>query len=195
MQWHAFSIAGLLAIYGFLIVSMLVMLGLSLFTSDGWAVVSASPAFMPWVGILRRFCLLKFLTSSSLFPIPLLLLEMLIAGVVCGVLGFSGNSSVAVAWIYLAIATIALLKSCELCPQPGNYRWGSGHFRHSQPFQDTNPVFVDCYTLLVISMFSFIALKKFALDEPSRQFVMNWLQMRWALIPPTIRYWLSRWAR
>jgi len=39
-----------------------------------------------------------FNSSSSLFPIPLLLLEMLIAGVVCGVLGILSGIPVAVAW-------------------------------------------------------------------------------------------------
>jgi len=95
---------------------------------------------------------------------------MLIAGVVCSVGHFSGNSSVAVAWDLFAIATSPLLKSCELCPLTWKLQVGQWAFRHSQPFQ-TPIQYLWIAIPLVISMFSFIALKKFALDEPSRQFV------------------------
>jgi len=59
------------------------MLGLSLYL-PGWAVVSGLP-FMQGGYIAAILSTQVFNSSSSLFP--LLLLEMLIAGAVCGVLG------------------------------------------------------------------------------------------------------------
>jgi len=129
---------------------------------------------------VRRFCLLKFNSSSSLFPIPLLLLEMLIAGV-CGMLGILVGIPAlrlrGICWRSLS----PLLKSCELSLnleiQVGQWAFSAFPNRSKQ----LQYLWI-AIPLLVISMFSFIALNKFALGEPSRQFVrMNWLQMRWAL--------------
>jgi branched-chain amino acid transport system permease protein len=115
MQWHAFSIAGFFATYGFLIVSMLLgaMLGLSLYLPLMAGQLSlASPGFYALGGYIAAILSTQvFNSSSGLFPIPLLLLEMLIAGVVCGILGILvGIPALRLRGIYLAIATIAFVE-------------------------------------------------------------------------------------
>jgi len=101
-------------------------------TSDGWATVLASPAFT-WVGIAAILST-QVLTSSSLFPIPLLLGDADCRRV-WNIGNFSGNSSVAVAWYLLAIATIAFVEVLRVYIPTWKLQVGQWAFRHSQPFQ------------------------------------------------------------
>ena len=81
--------SGFFDTYGFLLVSMLLgaLLGLSLYLPLMAGQLSlATPGFYALGGYIAAILSTSvFKSSSNLFPIPLLLLEMLIAGVVCGV--------------------------------------------------------------------------------------------------------------
>ncbi len=101
--------------YGSLIVSMVLgaLLGLSLYLPLMTGQLSlASPGFYALGGYIAAILSTKVFTSdSSLFPIPLLLTEMVIAGVVSGLLGAAvGIPALRLRGIYLAIATIAFVE-------------------------------------------------------------------------------------
>jgi branched-chain amino acid transport system permease protein len=101
---------------GFLIVSALMgaMLGLSLYLPLMAGQLSlASPGFYALGGYVAAIFSTKvFLPNpGQLFPIPLLLLEMLLAGLLCGLLGLLvGIPALKLRGIYLAIATIAFVE-------------------------------------------------------------------------------------
>jgi len=85
---------------------------------------------------------------------------MLIAGVVCGVLGILvGIPALRLRGIYLAIATIAFVEVLRVMSLNLEITGGAG-ISAFPTVPDTNPVFVDCYTLLVISMFFIYRLEK-----------------------------------
>ena len=101
--------------YGFLIVSMLLgaMLGLSLYLPLMTGQLSlASPGFYALGGYIAAILSTTvFQTTGGLFPLPLLLLEMIIAGAVSGLLGILvGIPALRLRGIYLAIATIAFVE-------------------------------------------------------------------------------------
>jgi branched-chain amino acid transport system permease protein len=102
------------AAYGSLIVSMVLgsLLGLSLYLPIMAGQLSlASPGFYALGGYIAAILSTKVFVSDGLFPIPLLLLEMLIAAVVSGLLGFVvGIPVLRLRGIYLAIATIAFVE-------------------------------------------------------------------------------------
>jgi len=129
-------------------------------------------------GYVRRFCLLKFSPPVVYFYSPAATGDADCRRSVWNVRHFEWNSSVAVAWYLLAIAIafVEVLRVMSLLEITG----GAVGIFGIPTVPNTNPVFVDYIPYFMISMFSFIALKRFALGEPSRQFV-NWLQMRWAL--------------
>jgi branched-chain amino acid transport system permease protein len=107
--------ADFLNTYGFLIVSMLLgaLLGLSLYLPLMAGQLSlASPGFYAVGGYIAAIFSTKvFQFEGDLFPIPFLVLEMLIAGVVTGVLGvIVGVPALRLRGIYLAIATIAFVE-------------------------------------------------------------------------------------
>ncbi|PLZ30021.1 branched-chain amino acid ABC transporter permease, partial [Fischerella thermalis WC542] len=83
--------ADFIGTYGALIVSMVLgaLLGLSLYLPLMAGQLSlASPGFYALGGYIAAILSTTVFTSSdNLFPIPLLLLEMLIAGIVSGLLG------------------------------------------------------------------------------------------------------------
>ncbi len=108
--------ADFFATYGSLIVSMVLgsLLGLSLYLPLMAGQLSlASPGFYAVGGYIAAILSTTIFTTpaSKLFPVPLLLVEMLIAGFVCALLGFAvGIPVLRLRGIYLAIATIAFVE-------------------------------------------------------------------------------------
>lgn len=101
--------------YGSLIVSMVLgaLLGLSLYLPLMAGQLSlASPGFYALGGYIAAILSTKvFQTNSNSFPIPLLLLEMLVAAAISGLLGIAvGIPALRLRGIYLAIATIAFVE-------------------------------------------------------------------------------------
>jgi branched-chain amino acid transport system permease protein len=101
--------------YDFLIVSMLLgaMLGLSLYLPLMTGQLSlASPGFYAVGGYIAAILSTQVLHyEGDLFPVPFLLLEMLLAAIVCGILGMAiGIPALRLRGIYLAIATIAFVE-------------------------------------------------------------------------------------
>ncbi|KGF73118.1 branched-chain amino acid ABC transporter permease [Neosynechococcus sphagnicola sy1] len=130
--------------YGFLIVSMLLgaMLGLSLYLPLMAGQLSlASPGFYAVGGYIAAILSTQvFHFTGELFPVPLLLLEMLIAGLVCGVLGvLVGVPALRLRGIYLAIATIAFVEILRILSLNLDITGGAvGIFGIPQPF--TSPL-------------------------------------------------------
>jgi branched-chain amino acid transport system permease protein len=128
------------ATYGPLIVAMVLgaMLGLSLYLPLMAGQLSlASPGFYALGGYTAAILstqVLKF--EGSLFPLPLLLLEMAIAGVLCGILGvFVGIPALRLRGIYLAIATIAFIEILRILSLNLDITGGAvGIFGIPQPF-------------------------------------------------------------
>jgi branched-chain amino acid transport system permease protein len=106
----------LFSTYGFLIVSMLLgaMLGLSLYLPLMAGQLSlASPGFYALGGYVAAIFSTKVVSVSpgQSYPVAFLLLEMLIAGLLCGFLGVAvGVPALKLQGIYLAIATIAFVE-------------------------------------------------------------------------------------
>ena len=127
--------------YGSLMVSMLLgaMLGLSLYLPLMAGQLSlASPGFYALGGYIAAILSTQiFKSNSALFPIPLVLLEMLIAGVVAGILGvIVGIPALRLRGIYLAIATIAFVEILRiLCLNLPITGGAIGIFGIPQPFQ------------------------------------------------------------
>ncbi len=132
---------GFIATYGFLIVSMALgaMLGLSLYLPLMAGQLSlASPGFYAVGGYVAAILSTQvFKSTASLFPIPLVLLEMLAAGVLCGLLGIAvGIPALRLRGIYLAIATIAFVEILRvLCLNLEITGGAVGIFGIPQPFQ------------------------------------------------------------
>ena len=150
---------GFFATYGFLVVSMVLgaMLGLSLYLPLMAGQLSlASPGFYALGGYVAAILSTQVFSSpSSLYPIPLLLLEMLIAGVVCGVLGILvGVLALRLRGIYLAIATIAFVEVLRVISLNLEITGGAvGIFGVPQPFQTAIGYLWIAVPLLLISMF------------------------------------------
>ncbi len=125
--------------YGFLLVSMLLgaMLGLSLYLPLMAGQLSlASPGFYALGGYIAAILSTKVFRFEGLFPLPLLLLEMTIAAVVCGVLGVAvGVPALRLRGIYLAIATIAFVEILRVLSLNLEITGGAvGIFGVPQPF-------------------------------------------------------------
>ncbi len=144
--------------YGFLIVSMLLgaMLGLSLYLPLMAGQLSlASPGFYALGGYIAAILSTQvFKTGSSLFPIPLLLLEMLLAAVLSGLLGvLVGIPALRLRGIYLAIATIAFVEILRILALNLDITGGAvGIFGIPQPFQTPIEYLWIVLPLLAISM-------------------------------------------
>ncbi|MEH2394337.1 MAG: branched-chain amino acid ABC transporter permease [Nostoc sp.] len=144
--------------YGSLIVSMVLgaLLGLSLYLPLMTGQLSlASPGFYALGGYIAAILSTKVLTSSSsLYPIPLLLLEMLIAGVISGLLGvLVGIPALRLRGIYLAIATIAFVEVLRVISLNLDITGGAiGIFGIPQPFQTQLEYLWIVLPLLLISM-------------------------------------------
>lgn len=126
--------------YGSLIVSMVLgaLLGLSLYLPLMTGQLSlASPGFYALGGYIAAILSTKVFTSSSgIFPIYLLLLEMVIAGIVAGLLGvIVGILALRLRGIYLAIATIAFVEVLRVFSLNWEITGGAvGIFGIPQPF-------------------------------------------------------------
>lgn len=147
------------AIYGFLIVSMVLgaILGLSLYLPLMAGQLSlASPGFYALGGYIAAILSTKVWVTSTadLFPIPLLLLEMLIAGLVSGVLGLIvGAPVLRLRGIYLAIATIAFVEILRVLSLNLEITGGAvGIFGIPQPFLTPIEYLWVAVPLLLISM-------------------------------------------
>jgi branched-chain amino acid transport system permease protein len=146
-----------LSTYGFLIVSMLLgaMLGLSLYLPLMAGQLSlASPGFYALGGYIAAISSTQVFKTEGNFPIPLLLLEMLIAGVVCGLLGVAvGIPALRLRGIYLAIATIAFVEILRILALNLDITGGAiGIFGIPQPFQTAIDYLWIVIPLLAISI-------------------------------------------
>lgn len=152
--------------YGFLIVSMIIgaMLGLSLYLPLMAGQLSlASPGFYALGGYIAALLSTQFFaTSEGLFPIPLLLLEILIAAVVCGILGvIVGIPALRLRGIYLAIATIAFVEILRVVSLNLEITGGAvGIFGIPQPFPTALEYLWIVIPLLLVSMFFLYRLEK-----------------------------------
>lgn len=150
--------AEFIATYGNLIVSMVLgaMLGLSLYLPLMAGQLSlASPGFYALGGYIAAILSTGvFKTSAPLFPIPLLLLEMLVAGVVCGILGILvGIPALRLKGIYLAIATIAFVEVLRVVSLNLEITGGAvGIFGIPQPFASAITYLWVAIPLLLLSM-------------------------------------------
>lgn len=147
-----------LDIYGPLIVNMVLgaLLGLSLYLPLMAGQLSlASPGFYALGGYIAAILSTSiFKSSGTPFPIPILLLEMLIAGLVCGGLGIIvGIPALRLRGIYLAIATIAFVEVLRVLSQNLDITGGAvGIFGIPQPFTKQIDYLWIALPLLIISM-------------------------------------------
>jgi branched-chain amino acid transport system permease protein len=143
--------------YGFLFVSMILgaMLGLSLYLPLMAGQLSlASPGFYALGGYIAAILSTKVFQVTETFLIPLLLLEMLISGIVCGLLGVVvGVPALRLRGIYLAIATIAFVEILRVLALNLDITGGAvGIFGIPQPFQSPIEYLWIVLPLLLISM-------------------------------------------
>ncbi|NMF66511.1 branched-chain amino acid ABC transporter permease [Brasilonema octagenarum] len=129
------------ATYGSLIVSMVLgaLLGLSLYLPLMAGQLSmASPGFYALGGYTAAILSTTvFASKSNSFPIPLLLVEMLIAAVISGLVGVAvGIPALRLRGIYLAIATIAFVEVLRVISLNLDITGGAvGIFGIPQPFE------------------------------------------------------------
>ena len=144
--------------YQNLIVSMVMgaLLGLSLYLPLMTGQLSlASPGFYALGGYIAAILSTKvFKIDGGLFPITLLLLEMLIAAVVCGILGILvGIPALRLRGIYLAIATIAFVEVLRVFSLNLEITGGAvGIFGIPQPFSTALEYLWIALPLLLITM-------------------------------------------
>jgi len=153
--------------YGFLIVSMLLgaMLGLSLYLPLMAGQLSlASPGFYALGGYIAAILSTKVfgVSPGQLFPIPLLLLEMLLAAVLSGLLGMAvGIPALRLRGIYLAIATIAFVEILRIVCLNLDITGGAvGIFGIPQPFVQPIEYLWIALPLLLLSMGFFYRLER-----------------------------------
>ncbi|MFB2881972.1 branched-chain amino acid ABC transporter permease [Floridanema aerugineum] len=145
--------------YGPLIVSMVLgaLLGLSLYLPLMTGQLSlASPGFYALGGYIAAILSTKvFPTNEGLFPISLLLLEMLIAAIISGILGILvGIPALRLKGIYLALATIAFVEVLRVLSLNLEITGGAvGIFGIPQPFASPIEYLWVALPLLLISMF------------------------------------------
>lgn len=143
--------------YDFLIVSMALgaMLGLSLYLPLMAGQLSlASPGFYALGGYIAAiFSTQVFPVSGGLFPVPFVLLEMLIAAIACGILGvLIGIPALRLRGIYLAIATIAFVEILRVLSLNLEITGGAvGIFGIPQPFATRIEYLWIALPLLVLS--------------------------------------------
>ncbi len=156
-----------LSTYGFLFVSMLLgaVLGLSLYLPLMAGQLSlASPGFYALGGYIAAILSTKVFPppENGLFPVPLVLLEMLIAAVISGLLGIAvGIPALRLRGIYLAIATIAFVEILRiLCLNLDITGGAVGIFGIPQPFQTAIEYLWIVLPLLGLSMVFVYRLEK-----------------------------------
>ncbi|MGA7936635.1 MAG: branched-chain amino acid ABC transporter permease [Kovacikia sp.] len=148
-----------LSTYSFLFVSMLLgaMLGLSLYLPLMAGQLSlASPGFYALGGYIAAILSTKVfpVPAGTPFPVPHLLLEMLIAGIVSGLLGIAvGVPALRLRGIYLAIATIAFVEILRILALNLEITGGAiGIFGVPQPFSTALEYLWIALPLLLVSM-------------------------------------------
>ncbi|MBD2357862.1 branched-chain amino acid ABC transporter permease [Tolypothrix sp. FACHB-123] len=152
--------------YGSLIVSMVLgaLLGLSLYLPLMTGQLSlASPGFYALGGYIAAILSTTvFKSDSNSFSIWLLLIEMIIAGVVSGLLGIAvGIPALRLRGIYLAIATIAFVEVLRVISLNLEITGGAvGIFGIPQPFQNQIDYLWIALPLLIISMVLFYRLER-----------------------------------
>ncbi len=155
-----------IATYGSLIVSMVLgsLMGLSLYLPIMAGQLSlASPGFYALGGYTAAILSTKvFPSSSGSFSVPFLLLEMLIAGVISGLLGLAvGIPALRLKGIYLAIATIAFVEVLRVVCLNLEITGGAvGIFGIPQPFDTSIGYLWVALPLLIISMVLFYRLER-----------------------------------
>ncbi len=146
------------ATYGFLIVSMVLaaVLALSLYVPLMAGQLSlASPGFYALGGYIAAIMSTKMLTyDSEAFPISFVLLEMLVAGLACGVLALIvGIPALRLRGIYLALATIAFVEIVRVLALNLEITGGAiGIFGIPQPFNTQIEYLWVAGPLLLITM-------------------------------------------
>jgi branched-chain amino acid transport system permease protein len=156
-----------LSTYGSLIVLMVLgaLLGLSLYLPLMTGQLSlASPGFYAIGGYIGAIISTKvFPITGGLYPIPLVLLEMLIAGIVCGLFGILvGVPTLRLRGIYLAIATIAFVEVLRVLALNLEDITGgaTGIFGIPQPFETQIEYLWIALPLLAITMILLYRLEK-----------------------------------
>jgi branched-chain amino acid transport system permease protein len=143
--------------YGALIVSMVLgaLLGLSLYLPLMAGQLSlASPGFYALGGYIAAILSTTLFSTTGVFPVPLLLLEMLVAGVVSGLFGVVvGVPALRLRGIYLAIATIAFVEVLRVLALNLDITGGAvGIFGIPQPFSEPIEYLWIALPLLIVSM-------------------------------------------
>lgn len=150
--------AGFLSTYGFLIVSMLFagMLGLSLyFPLMAGQLSLASPGFYALGGYVAAVMSTQvFPSTDGTYPVPLVLLEMLVAGVLSALLAvLVGIPALRLRGIYLALATIAFVEILRVLSLNLNITGGAvGIFGIPQPFRTQFGYMWLALPMLIVSM-------------------------------------------
>ncbi len=147
--------------YGFLIVSMLLaaLLALSLYLPLMAGQLSlASPGFYALGGYIAAVLSTRvFVTQpGGLFPVPLVLLEMLIGGLASGVLAIIvGVPALRLRGIYLALATIAFIEIVQVLALNLEITGGAvGIFGIPQPFKtQIEYIWIAAPLLLIVALF------------------------------------------
>ncbi len=157
--------ATFLTTYEFLIVSMLLgaMLGLSLYLPLMAGQLSlASPGFYALGGYMAAILSTKVFPPSDGFPVPLLLLEMVVAGTVSGLLGLVvGIPALRLRGIYLAIATIAIVEILRILSLNLDITGGAvGIFAIPQPFSRPIAYLWIVLPMLLLCMVGFYRLER-----------------------------------
>ncbi|MCM0593433.1 MAG: branched-chain amino acid ABC transporter permease [Gloeotrichia echinulata DVL01] len=153
--------------YGAIIVSMVLgaLLGLSLYLPLMAGQLSlASPGFYAVGGYIAAILSTTVFPTPTgdLFPIPLVLLEMIIAGIICGLLGVAvGIPVLRLRGIYLAIATIAFVEVLRVISLNLDITGGAiGIPNIPQPFVSQIEYLWIALPLLIISMVLFYRLER-----------------------------------
>jgi branched-chain amino acid transport system permease protein len=151
---------------GFLLISMTLaaMLALSLYLPLMAGQLSlASPGFYALGGYIAAVMSTKVFTpSGGAFPVALVLTEMLVAGVVCGVVAIIvGIPALRLRGIYLALATIAFVEILRVLSLNLEITGGAvGIFGIPQPFSDRIEYIWIAGPLLLLSMFFIYRLER-----------------------------------
>jgi len=131
------------------------MLGLSLYLPLMAGQLSlASAGFYALGGYIAAILSTKVFPTTGLFPIPLVLLEMVVAGIAAGVLGLLvGIPALRLRGIYLAIATIAFVEILRVLSLNLEITGGAvGIFGIPQPFTSAIGYLWIVLPMLVLSM-------------------------------------------
>jgi branched-chain amino acid transport system permease protein len=152
--------------YGFLLVSMLfgAVLGLSVYLPLMAGQLSlATPGFYALGGYLAAILSTQvFKFTGNIFPLPFLLLEMFLAGLLSAILAIAlGIPVLRLRGIYLAIATIAFVEILRVVALNLDITGGAvGIFAIPQPFSSPIEYLWIALPLLILSMFFIYRLER-----------------------------------